>query len=140
MVNKTSRIPAGFTLVEEDDEVEVKETPTTTEVKEEVEETSEVKETSAVPAGFTLVEEDDEVEEKETTTEVEETKGHPYTTWSGETKYHKKIKVPEAHRPMLSKPPIETPPVEEEVPPKGSGAASLQHLKIQKKSCKKDRR
>ena len=126
MVNKTSRIPAGFTLVEEDDEVEVKETPTTTEVKEEVEETSEVKETSAVPAGFTLVEEDDEVEEKETTTEVEETKGHPYTTWSGETKYHKKIKVPEAHRPKLRKPPIETPPVEEKVPPKGSGAASLQ--------------
>ena len=132
MVNKTSRIPAGFTLVEEDDEVEVKETPTTTEVKEEVEETSEVKETSAVPAGFTLVEEDDEVEEKETTTEVEETKGYPYTTWSGETKYHKKIKVPEAHRPMLPKTPKEITPVEEEAAsgdllgvPKGVGVGAL---------------
>ena len=83
-----------------------------------------VNKTSRIPAGFTLVEEDDEVEEKETTTEVEETKGHPYTTWSGETKYHKKIKVPEAHRPKLRKPPIETPPVEEKVPPKGSGATN----------------
>ena len=110
MANETSRIPAGFTLVEEDDEVEVKETPTTTEVKEEVEETSEVKETSAIPAGFTLVEEDDEVEE---TDEVE-------------------IKVPKAHRPMLRKTPIETPSVEEEAAsgdllgvPKGVGVGAL---------------
>ena len=89
MANETSRIPAGFTLVEEDDEVEVKETPTTTEVKEEVEETSEVKETSAIPAGFTLVEDTDSVEE--TDDSVEET----------------------------------TTEVEEEIPPKGSGVASL---------------
>ena len=92
-----------------------------------VEETNEVEKTdSNTKKTFSMDEvvgEEDSVEE--TTTEVEDTKGHPYTTWSGETKYHKKIKVPEAHRPMLAKPPIETPPVEEEVPPKGGGVASI---------------
>ena len=92
-----------------------------------VEETNEVEKTdSNTKKTFSMDEvvgEEDSVEE--TTTEVEDTKGHPYTTWSGETKYHKKIKVPEAHRPKLRKPPIETPPVEEEVPPKGGGVASI---------------